>query len=123
MVIFVVCAIAFVCCPWRYTVAKGVAFVIVLVALVVAVTMVRKYFEPRPHSKNACISNLKQIEGAKANWALEEHKTTNDTPTARDLFGKDRYIAVEPKCPHGGVYTLGKVGNPPRCSIEGHSID
>lgn len=70
-----------------------------------------------------CITNLKQIEGAKANWALEEHKSTNDTPRAEDLYGDDRYIRVEPKCPLQGVYSIGRMTVPPRCSFVGHSVE
>jgi hypothetical protein len=33
--------------------------------------------------------NLRAIEGAKATWALENHKTTNDVPT--DLDYKSQY--------------------------------
>jgi hypothetical protein len=107
------CALFFIRCPSRYVVAKGLA----------AMSLTNILGPRRLDRRNACIANLKQLEGAKANWALESHKTTNDTPVSRDLFGKDSYIFSEPKCPAGGVYTLGKVGVPPRCSIEGHSLD
>jgi len=35
----------------------------------------------------ACFHNLRQIDGAEEQWALENHKTTNDTPTWTDLQG------------------------------------
>jgi hypothetical protein len=65
--------------------------------------------------------NLIAIEGAKATWALENHKMTNDVPTDSDLFGPDSYIREKPQCPEGGVYALGKAGEKPRCSIRGHA--
>ena len=34
-----------------------------------------------------CRSELKRIEWAKATWAEEHHKTTNDSPTWADLVG------------------------------------
>ena len=70
-----------------------------------------------------CKTNLKQIDGAKAAWAVEHHKTTNDTPTDSNLFGKNTYIVDKPMCPKGGNYTIGKVGDSPRCNIPKHSID
>src|SRR5208283_1364436 len=36
--------------------------------------------------KNACINNLRQIDAAKQQWALENKKTTTDTPTREDLI-------------------------------------
>jgi hypothetical protein len=65
--------------------------------------------------------NRRAIEGAKATWALENRKTTNDVPTDSDLFGRDRYIRKKPQCPKKGVYTLGRVGENPKCSVLGHN--
>ena len=75
-------------------------------------------------SSNACVNNLRVIAAAKDQWALENNKTTNDTPTWDDLrpyFG--RATNQPPKCPDGGIYTLGKVGQNPTCSLGGsHSL-
>jgi hypothetical protein len=75
-------------------------------------------------SSNACINNLRLIAAAKDQWALENNKTTNDTPTWDDLrpyFG--RATNQSPKCPDGGIYILGKVGQNPTCSLGGsHSL-
>src|SRR5688572_287175 len=69
-------------------------------------------------SKSSCIAYLKQIEGAKAVWALEEKKTASGVPTDSDLFGVTNYIRDKPIWPHGGVYTIGRVDEPPRCSVR-----
>jgi hypothetical protein len=76
---------------------------------------------PRSQCLAACVMNLRAIEGAKATWALENRKTTNDVPTDADLFGADRYIRDKPQCPRNGTYTLGKVGEKPTCSVRGHT--
>ena len=73
--------------------------------------------------RNACIANLKQIEGAKSTWALEFAKGTNDVPVAADLFGPSTYIERKPDCPERGTYILGKVGDVPKCSVAGHQLD
>ena len=84
------------------------------------------YHSP-PDPRTFCIANLKQIEGAKATWALEHKKVPTDTPVEGDLYwdagdGNDYYIRIEPTCPLGGVYTLGAVGEKPKCSIAGHTL-
>ncbi len=68
-----------------------------------------------------CVVNLRAIEGAKLNWALENRKTTNDVPTDADLFGEDRYIREKPQCPENGIYGLGRVSEKPTCSVRAHT--
>ena len=36
---------------------------------------------PRNAARNACIANLKQIDGAKATWALEQKKAADSSAT------------------------------------------
>src|SRR5438132_10967128 len=66
--------------------------------------------------RNACMANLKQMDGAKASWALEQKKTNVDTPTDTDLFGSTGYIHDKPLCPAAGAYTLGAVDTKVQCS-------
>jgi len=66
-----------------------------------------------------CINNLRQIDGAKNEWALENGKTNGDACTENDI---KPYIKLDsngniPKCPQGGTYTVGRVGEDPKCSI------
>ena len=71
---------------------------------------------------NACINNLRMIDAAKQQWALENGKMPGDVPTAQDLkpyLGKN---GVFPTCPAGGTYTIGAVSNAPTCSIPGHKL-
>src|SRR5437899_11352639 len=67
--------------------------------------------------KNACIANLKQMDGAKATWALEQKQVDTNTPNDTDLFGTTQYIRDKPECPGGGSYTLGNVATRPICSL------
>lgn len=80
-------------------------------------------------ASNACLNNLRQIDGAKQQWALENGKTTNDIPSWDDIRP---YLGRGPqgdlsglRCPDGGSYTIGRVADPPTCSIGGlrHSLD
>ena len=69
--------------------------------------------------RNACINNLRQIEAAKREWALEYNKANGDLPTKQDLLP---YIGQWPVCPSGGTYSINPIGNPPTCSIPGHKL-
>ena len=71
--------------------------------------------------KSRCLANTLAIEGAKLTWMVEQHKTTNDVPEWQDLVGPDRYLDEIPKCPRGGSYAIGKISEPPSCSIADHN--
>lgn len=70
---------------------------------------------------NACINNLRQIDGAKQQWALEKHKTPGAVPTPADLAPFLPGGAM-PVCPAGGVYSINAVGALPTCSVPGHAL-
>jgi hypothetical protein len=90
---------------------------------VLAVWGVRWVIRARSQSAySSCINGLRQIDGAVEQWALDNHKTTNDTPTWAEIVGRNRYLREKPKCPQGGTYTLSRVGDYPRCSIPMHSF-
>jgi len=71
-------------------------------------------------TKNACINNLRQIDGAKEQWALETHHNTGGAVTFSNIV---HYIKNGmPVCPKGGTYTIGRIGENPTCSVPGHSL-
>jgi hypothetical protein len=70
---------------------------------------------------NACINNLRQIDAAKQEWALENSKTADAIPPALELLPYLR-DGIFPMCPSGGAYTINAVGVPPTCSIPGHVL-
>jgi len=72
--------------------------------------------------KHACIANLRQIQGAKEIWALENKKLPSDKPTAADLYGPTKYVRAEPTCPAGGVYGINTVESKASCSVPGHRL-
>ena len=74
----------------------------------------------RGSAHRQCVTTLKALEGSIALWARQNGKTTNDTPTDEDLFGPTRYMPIRLTCPAGGSYIIGKVGEPPRCTIPEH---
>jgi hypothetical protein len=93
--------------------------VFLAVVLIAAGTL---YLERERHraAATSCDSNLREIDGAKQSWAVDNHKTTNDTPTWIDLLGN--YMRQMPKCPQSGNYTINKVSEAPECSIPSHKL-
>jgi predicted ribosome quality control (RQC) complex YloA/Tae2 family protein len=74
----------------------------------------------QPQPILACINLLRQLDGAKQQWALENRKTANDTPAEKDIAV---YLkGGMPRCPAGGAYVLNAVGVVPTCSIPGHAL-
>jgi type II secretory pathway pseudopilin PulG len=71
--------------------------------------------------QNACINNLRQIDAAKQQWALEKGKQSTDVPTEDDIKVY-LFHSQLPHCPAGGTYTINAVGQPPECSIPGHRL-
>jgi hypothetical protein len=71
-------------------------------------------------SMNACINNLRQIDAAANEFALEHSKTNGEAINYPDdltpyiKLNKDGKI---PPCPQGGIYSIKKVGEPPTCSL------
>jgi type II secretory pathway pseudopilin PulG len=70
--------------------------------------------------RNACVNNLRQIDGAIQQWALEASKPDDAVPTFADI---KRYWGNPPfTCPAGGSYTLSAVNERPTCSVPGHEL-
>src|SRR6185436_9881646 len=69
--------------------------------------------------QNACLNNLRQLDGATQQWALENRVTAGlrVNPEAIKAFLRG---GVLPICPAGGQYSVTIVGDLPRCSIPGH---
>src|SRR5438105_10163957 len=94
-----------------------IMIVVAIIALLAAIA-IPNFVKARANSqRSACIANLKQIDGAKATWALEAKKVNTDTPVTSDLYGATAYIRVEPSCPAGGTYTIANVATRPSCSL------
>src|SRR5438477_12017566 len=84
-----------------------IMIVVAIIGLLAAIAIPNFIKAREASQKNACIANLKQIDGAKNTWALENKKVNSSTPVATDLYGADKYIRDEPGCPANGAYTLG----------------
>ena len=71
---------------------------------------------------NACINNLRQIDGAKEQFALESKLPLGTEVTAEQI---SPYLkgGVIPTCPAEGKISIGVLGQLPNCdSLEGHTL-
>jgi hypothetical protein len=97
--------------------SKLIALVGAVAAVVLAAVVVPAFVRARnTSSSNACVMHLRQIAGAKEQWVIENHGTTNDVVSWSDI---KPYLSHEqvPQCPDGGTYILGRVAEAPRCSL------
>jgi hypothetical protein len=76
---------------------------------------------PEQQKVSTCINNLRQIEGAKQQWAVEKSRPNGGLVGSTDIAPYLQGNAV-PTCPGGGVYTINPVGISPICNIPGHTM-
>ncbi len=93
-----------------------IMIVVAIIGLLAAIAIPNFVRARTTSQKNACINNLRQIDGAKAQWALENKKVDTDTPVDADI---SPYLkgSVMPNCPASGTYTIGTVATTPTCSL------
>lgn len=81
---------------------------------------VRASTRARTSSGNPCIPNLRQLDGAVQQWALENKKSPGDLVTSNDIAPFLRRPLV---CSGGGKYTIGPaLSNGVTCSFPGHVL-
>jgi competence protein ComGC len=99
----------------------GILWAVVMIPMMLAIAIPNFVKARETAQMNACINNLRQIEAAKQEWALENNKQAADTPTQADVA---HYLknGQFPVCPAGGTYTIGAVSNAPTCSIPKHKL-
>jgi prepilin-type N-terminal cleavage/methylation domain-containing protein len=100
-----------------------IMIVVAIIGLLAAIA-IPNFVKARATSQaNACINNLRQIDAAENEWALEKGKATGATaPTlTSDLtpYIKLNVNSSIPGCPAGGSYTTFTVGSTPqvKCSL------
>jgi hypothetical protein len=73
--------------------------------------------------RNACIANLRQLDGAIQQWALENHKPGTDKVALTNILNYLKASTL-PLCPAAGTYHMTTVSAAPTCtqSAHGHSL-
>ena len=93
-----------------------IMIVVAIIGLLAAIAIPNFVKARTTAQTNACIANLKQIDGAIEQFALETKKATGTAVTMAQICGADLYIKVAPTCPAtASVYTGASVGTQPVC--------
>jgi type IV pilus assembly protein PilA len=94
--------------------------VLVLVGAILAV-FIPNFIKARgTRAASACINNLRQIDAAANEFALENGKRTGDKisfPNDLTPYIKLNSAGKIPPCPNGGTYSISIVGDKPTCSL------
>ena len=97
-----------------------IMIVVAIIGLLAAVAIPNFVKARNTAQKNACITNLRQINGDKEQWALEKRKTSGAATVDSEV---DQYISGgRPNCPGGGTYTYGAIDAAPTCSVPEHAL-
>ena len=94
-----------------------IMIVVAIIGLLAAIA-IPNFIKARTTSQmNSCINNLRQVDGAIQQWALENKKDTAATVTFTDISS---YLRNSVICPSGGTtfansYTISDVATKPTC--------
>ena len=95
-----------------------IMIVVAIIGLLAAIAIPNFVKARTTAQKNACINNLRQIDGAKEQQALELKLKTGDTAVLGGATGLEQYIKglVMPTCPADNrAYVPGAIGTEPTC--------
>ena len=93
-----------------------IMIVVAIIGLLAAIA-VPNFTQARTNARtSACVNNLRLIDGAKQQWALETNQDETAIAVDADVLP---YLknSVMPTEPSGGTYTPGAVNVVPTCSI------
>ena len=98
-----------------------IMIVVAIIGLLAAIA-IPNFVKARATSQaNACINNLRQIDGAAQQWALGKGPIPpvppSTIPTDLTPYVKLNSASSIPPCPAGGSYSDGTVGSTPTCSL------
>ena len=97
-----------------------IMIVVAIIGLLAAIAIPNFVKARTTAQKNACINNLRQIDGAKEQWALEQKQAPGASVNNAQVDG---YIkGGAPLCPAGGAYVYGNVDVDPTCDVTDHVL-
>jgi prepilin-type N-terminal cleavage/methylation domain-containing protein len=98
-----------------------IMIVVAIIGLLAAIAIPNFVKARGTAQKNACINNLRQLDGAKEQLALETRLASGAAVNDDDVEAYLKNNAA-PNCPSGGAYNYDVVGNNPKCNITGHTL-
>ena len=97
-----------------------IMIVVAIIGLLAAIAIPNFVRARTKSQQNACINNLRQLDGAKQQWALENKQLPTATVATTDVtpyLGRGSG-GTYPTCPANGAYTLNDVATAPVCSLS-----
>jgi prepilin-type N-terminal cleavage/methylation domain-containing protein len=97
-----------------------IMIVVAIIGLLAAIAIPNFVKARTTSQKNACINNLRQIDGAVQQWALETKQAGNAAVTFDNISG---YLKNAVICPSGGTafsdsYSVSTVTAKPTCQLQ-----
>jgi type II secretory pathway pseudopilin PulG len=102
---------------------SSVGFWVVVICVIAIFMTIALYSNYKPYTTspaNRCINNLRQIDAAAQQFALDKGKTNGEAinyPNDLTPYIKLNKGGKIPPCPSGGIYSIKKVGDVPTCSL------
>lgn len=97
--------------------------IVVAIIALLALIALPNFMKARDDARQTtCIANLKQIHGAKQQWALQNNQPDTASPAMADLADYFSTAEASIVCPAGGTYTINPVNTEPVCDVAGHVI-
>ena len=98
-----------------------IMIVVLIIGILLAIA-VPNFIRAREQSRaKSCSSNLKQIDAAKEQYAMDAKKNAGEVVAMTDLVNAttpaSSYIKAVPTCPANGTYAVGNVSVDPTCSL------
>lgn len=97
-----------------------IMIVVAIIGLLAAIAIPNFVKARQKAQQEACIANLRQIEGASQVWAVDTGASDTATVTMNDLV--PNYIRNTPVCKANGNYGLTTVNARPTCDVAGHEL-
>ena len=97
-----------------------IMIVVAIIGLLAAIA-IPSFVKARQNSQtNSCKENLRQVEGAKEQWAMDTGAAQGATIVTT---GVQTYLKSSkfPACAAGGTYTYNVIGTDCSCSVTGHA--
>lgn len=107
-----------------------IMIVVAIIGLLAAIAIPNFVRARTTSQQNACINNLRQLDGAKQQWALETKAASSATPALTDI---QPYLGrgtggTAPTCPSDAAkttassYTINDVSTAPTCLINTNHV-
>ena len=96
-----------------------IMIVVAIIGLLCAIAIPNFLHAREVSQADTCISNLRQIDSAVQQWALETNKAADTSVTLDDVkpfIGRSTAGQI-PTCPAGGTYSVSDVSSKPECSL------